>query len=153
MALPQTTYSDRLRPAVVGMIANSRPKDVVSKIIEPAGGAGFGVPVYQGTAANQVTTTLNTKPMGVTIRDVTLVRAGGDDANVDKFKQGETAAVLREGIIWVQASVAVAVGDPVYATPAGAWTNVSNGGANAAFKGRWDSATAGIGIARVELLK
>lgn len=154
MALPQTSYSDRLRPAVVGMIANSRPKDTISRIVQPAGGIGFGVAAFQGAAANQITTTFALGGfVGITIRDVTLARTVGDVASIDKYMQGENAGVLREGVIWVQASVAVNPNDPIYVTPAGAFTNVAAGGANAGPFGRWDSATAGAGLARAELVK
>lgn len=154
MALPQTSYSDRLRPAVAGMIANSRPKDTISRIVAPAGGLAFGVPAFQGAAANQVTSTFALDGfVGITIRDVTLARTIADATSIDKYKQGENCGVLREGVIWVQASVAVDPNDPIYITPASAFTNVANSGANAGPFGRWDSATAGAGLARAELVK
>lgn len=152
----QTTFDDRLRPAVVGMIANTRPKDTVSKIVADAAGIAFGLAVFQGTAANQITATFSATLknfVGVTIRDMTLARTQADIASVDKYKQYESAGILREGTIWVTASLAVAVGDLAYVTPAGAFTNTANAGANAGPIGRWDSATAGAAIARLELMK
>lgn len=150
----QTVFNDRLRPAVAGMIANTRPKDTVSKIVADVAGVGFGLPVFQGGAANQITAAFALDGfIGVTIRDVTLARTQVDIAFTDKYKQGENAGILREGVIWVEASVAVSANDAAYVTPAGAFTNVDGGGANAGPIGRWDSDTAGVGLARLELLK
>lgn len=48
--------------------------------------------------------------------------------------------VITKGDIWVTASVAVAAGDPVYLTAAGAFTNVATN--NTAINGaRWDTST------------
>lgn len=58
---------------------------------------------------------------------------------------------MKKGVIVVQASVAVAVGDAVYYVPAtGVLTNVSTGNTlipNA----QWDTSTAGAGLAALRL--
>ena len=150
----QTVFPDRLPRGFPGMPANTRPTDQVSKICADAGGLNFGVPAFQGAAANQVTATFTlNKFLGVTIRDVTKVRTQVNIANIDKFEQYEQLAIMREGCIFVTTGVAVAVDDPAYVTPAGAFTNVPNGGANEGPIGRWDSATTGAALAVLELMK
>ena len=121
-------YDAKIGQAFPGMIANSRPGDGISRIIEDATGVGFGVCVFQGTKDNTVTKTASAKFRGVTAADITLVHKGAD---VDKYVKGETVGVRNGGTIWVtNGAVAVAAGDSVYVTPAGGLTNVSNGGAN-----------------------
>jgi hypothetical protein len=150
----QTTFTDRLAAAFPGMVANTRPSDIVSKLCADAGGFTFGLPVFQGAAANQVTATFTlNKFLGVVLKDITKVRGAADAAFVDKIKQYGSCAVVREGVVWVTTALAVAVDDPAYITPAGGYTNVSNGGANEGPIGRWDSATSGAALARLELLK
>jgi hypothetical protein len=58
---------------------------------------------------------------------------------------------MKKGVIVVQASVAVAVGDPVYYVPAtGVLTNVST--SNTLIAGaQWDTSTAGAGLAALRL--
>ncbi|MNN68712.1 hypothetical protein D3C81_1844410 [compost metagenome] len=43
----------------------------------------------------------------------------------EQYARYESARILKKGPITVTASVAVVAGDPVYLTPAGAFTNVS----------------------------
>lgn len=154
MAFPQTTYTGKMRPYVVGMVLNSRPKDVVSRIVADVAGIGFGLPVFQGASPNQVTATFTlNKFIGVTERDTTFARTVSDMTFLDKYKQGENCGVMREGVIGVMTAVAVAADDPAYITPAGGFTNVPNSGANEGPIGRWDSTTSGAALAKLELLK
>lgn len=152
----QTTFNDRIPVAVPGMVGNMRPGDDITRLCADAGGIGFGVAVFQGGAANQVTTTFSATLanfVGVTQKDVSLVRTQADLAFVDKFKQGDGMTVRREGEIWVTTAVAVTAGQLAYVTPAGGFTNVSNGGANCGPFGRWDTSNAAPGLARLELHK
>jgi uncharacterized hydantoinase/oxoprolinase family protein len=58
---------------------------------------------------------------------------------------------MEEGVIWVMASVAVAVGDPVYYVPAtGVLTNVATSNTQIA-NAMWDSSTSGAGLAKLRL--
>jgi hypothetical protein len=60
---------------------------------------------------------------------------------------------MKNGSVWVTALVAVAQGDPVYMTPTGAFTNVSNSDANQLIaNAEWASTTSTTNqIARVRL--
>lgn len=152
----QTTFNDRIAPAFAGMPANTRPADDISRLVADAGGIAFGVGVWQGAAANQITATFSATLanfVGVTIRDVTLARTQADASFIDKFMQGDGAAVRREGVIWVTTAVAVTAGQLAYITPAGGFTNTANGGANVGPIGRWDSSNSAPGLARLELHK
>lgn len=121
-------YDAKIGQAYPGMVANSRPGDGISRIIEDVDGVGFGIAVFQGTKDNTVTKTASAKFRGFTAADITLVHKG---ANVDKYVKGETIGVRNGGTIWViNGAVAVAPGDPIYVTPAGGLTNVPNAGAN-----------------------
>jgi hypothetical protein len=143
-------YDLRHAQAFPGMVANSRPGDGVTVLCEDAAGMGFGVPVFQGVKDNGVTTVASAKFVGITPIDVTLVHKGAD---VDRYKQGENATAKRGGVIWVTNGLAAVVkGDPVYVTPAKAFTNVDGGGANfRAGRSVFDSSGAAGALVRIEI--
>ncbi|MBI5111854.1 MAG: DUF2190 family protein [Rhodovulum sp.] len=143
----QSSYAATHAAAVEGMVANSEPAVIVSRLVETAAGIGFGKIAQRGTADNQIkVSSASPKYLGITVLDPT--QAG---ATVDTYPQGSVAAVMTKGVIWVQATVAVAAGDPVYFVPAtGAFTNVATSNQlipNAVF----DSVTSGAGLAKVRL--
>jgi hypothetical protein len=126
------------------MNVNMEPSVVVTRLAEDVEGIGFGKVCVQGTADNQVVDSEATaKFAGIAVLDTT--RPTG------KYEQYENVAVMKKGVIVVQASVAVAVGDPVYYVPAtGVLTNVSTGNTlipNAT----WDTSTSGAGLAALRL--
>ncbi|AEH79657.1 MULTISPECIES: DUF2190 family protein [Sinorhizobium] len=140
----QTTYSATHARWVEGMNLNMEPSVVVTRLAEDVEGIGFGKVCVQGTADNQVVDSEATaKFAGIAVLDTT--RPSG------KYDQYDNVAVMKKGVIVVQASVAVAVGDPVYYVPAtGVLTNVSTGNTlipNA----QWDTSTAGAGLAALRL--
>ncbi|RVL60372.1 MULTISPECIES: DUF2190 family protein [Sinorhizobium] len=140
----QTTYSATHARWIEGMNLNMEPSVVVTRLAEDVEGIGFGKVCVQGTADNQVVDSEATaKFAGVAVLDTT--RPSG------KYDQYDNVAVMKKGVIVVQASVAVAVGDPVYYVPAtGVFTNVSTGNTlipNA----QWDTSTAGAGLAALRL--
>jgi hypothetical protein len=146
MPAVQTTYPTIHPVAYVGMVANSEPRDVIT-LVCTVGAIAFGLPVMQGAGDNTC------KPpaaasiyRGISIIDPTL--AG---ATPDSYLVGDNVAVMTRGVVWVTASVAVAVGDAVYFVPAtGVWTNVV--GANQLVSNAiWDSSTTGAGLAQIRL--
>lgn len=128
---------------IKGMQLNMEPATIVSRIMEDAEGVGFGEVVVQGTADNQgVDAEVTVKPIGIAVLDV--------NQPTGKYEQYSTAAVMKQGVIVVTASVAVAVGDPIYYVPGtGVLTNVSSG--NTQLPGEWATSTAGSGLAAVRL--
>lgn len=125
MPAVQTVYSDNQPRAVQGAQATMVPATIISRTVEASGGIGFGVAVAQGTADKGIVAfgTGAAKFVGITMLDRS---ARGTSSNADAFAHRESARVMTKGDIWVQASVAVAAGDPVYLVAAdGKFTNVS----------------------------
>lgn len=133
----QTSYPLNQAAAYEGMVANSEPRVVVTRIVEGAAGIGFGKVAVRGTADNQIKPAAAAEVfLGITIADPGQV---GDTA--DMYPQYEAAAVMTKGVVWVIASVAVAAGDPVYYVPAtGVLTNVATDNEQI-LNGVWDSST------------
>lgn len=144
----QTAYSDNMAAAYVGMIANTEPNVLISREVEASGGIGFGVPVIQGTADDQcdeVAASTDTI-VGITVRD--------QSATDDTFAEGDTALLMRRGVLWVTVTDAggVSAGDDV-------WVKVSDGtfsnadvGTDGSIKindARWDSSAANGALAKI----
>lgn len=88
----------------------------------------------------------DTKPIGITVRDRSV-----RPATPDLFAQYESARILRKGVIWVTAAGTVAAGDPVYVTPAGAFTNADGDGYRKLIGARWENSRTGAGIAQLRI--
>lgn len=152
MAVLQSSYTDAPANGYAGMVANGETSNRVSRIVEDAAGIGFGKAVFRGANDKGITAT----PAANRFEGVTIASyAPGPNTTTgvmeDKYQQRDTAAVMTLGAIWVVASVVVADMDPVFVTPAGAFTNVNGGGANFALTGWvWDSTTTAVGqLARI----
>lgn len=143
------SYDARIGRAFPGMVANSRPGDGVTCLVEDNNGAGFGVALFQGASDMGATKTPSVKPLGITPSDPTLVSR----TTVDIYEKGKNCTAKRGGVIWVtNGAAAVVKGDPVYVTPAGAFTNVTGGGANFAFgRSVFDSSAAAAGLVKIEI--
>ena len=144
MGTVQSTDAAQHARWVEGRVLNMEPNVIVSRECEDVEGLGFGKVGVQGTLDHQVVDAeITVKFVGIAVLDTT--RPTG------KYEQYETAALMKKGVIVVQASVAVAVGDPVYYVPAtGVLTNVV--GANTLIAGAtWDTSTAGAGLAALRL--
>lgn len=144
----QTTYAARLSPAYEGMIANSEDHTVLSKLVETAAGIGFGKVVVQGTADDQV----RVSAAGRAFRGLSEASHNPEvTPTADLYPQYATVPVMVKGVMWVLASLAVAVGDLVYYVPAtGILTNVATSNViipNAI----WESSTTTAGLAKVRL--
>lgn len=140
----QSTYGATHARWVEGMVLDMEPNVIVSRICEDAEGLGFGKVGVQGTADNQVVDSEATvKFTGIAVLDITQPTG--------KYEQYATAALMKKGLIVVTASVAVAVGDPVYYVPAtGVLTNSASG--NTLIAGAtWDTSTSGAGLAALRL--
>lgn len=139
----QTSYSENQPAAVAGAQATMIPATIISRNVEGAA-IGFGVAVQQGAEDKGVAAFAAGDFVGITLLDRS---AAGEN---DTFRVGDSARVMTKGDVWVNASLAVAAGDPVYLTAAGAFTNVATG--NTAIAGaRWDTSTSAAGLAVVRL--
>lgn len=144
MGSVQTTYSAQHARWIEGMQLNAEPTVIVSRECEDAEGIGFGKVGVQGTLDHQVVDSEATvKFVGIAVLDTT--RPTG------KYEQYETAALMKKGVIVVQASEAVAVGDPVYYTPATGVLSKTASGNTLIAGATWDTSTSGAGLAAVRL--
>lgn len=144
MAAIQTTYAATHARWVEGMVLNMEPNVIVTRLAEDVEGIGFGKVCVQGTADDQVVDSeVTVKFAGIAVLDVTQPTG--------KYEQYSNVAVMKKGLIVVTASVAVAVGDPVYYVPAtGVLTNVST--SNTLIAGaQWDTSTSGAALAALRL--
>lgn len=144
MPAVQTTYSATHARWVEGMVLNMEPNDIVTRVAEDAEGIGFGKVGVQGTADNQVVDSEATaKFVGIAVLDIT--RPTG------KYEQYENVALMKKGVIVVQASEAVAVGDPVYYTPASGVLSKTSTSNTLIANAQWDTSTSGAGLAALRL--
>lgn len=112
----QDTYNAVMPQGFPGMVADTRPTEIISRTVEAAAGLQFGAIAVQGAGdlgcippdAN------NTLFLGIVVRDQAL------DAfrSTNKVGQLETAALMKRGAIFVIAGEAVTPKDIPYFVPA-----------------------------------
>jgi hypothetical protein len=150
MAFPTVSYSRDTPAGYPGMIATTEPHFITSMVVgATSGNIPFGLGVVYDTAEDTVKLpTAIGKFAGVAVVDRTLPYANGE-----VYKPYDQISVMKNGSIWVTALVAVAQGDPVYMTPTGGFTNVSNSSANQLIENaEWASVTSGANqLARLRL--
>lgn len=154
----QSNYTETMGAARAGMIANTEPVTLISRTIVDAAGVGFGKVVQEavadGSKDEQCTGDLNTAPMdafkflGVTVRERSV-----RPETPDKFAQYETIRIMRRGVIWVDVAAAVKAGEDVTVTLATGVLGTAAVGAGivAIPNARWESSTAGAGLAKLRL--
>lgn len=146
----QTTYSDSMAAAFVGMISNTEPNVLISRLVETEGGIGFGVPVIQGTADNEVDEVAASTDavIGITVRD--------QSTTDDTFAEGESALLMRKGVMWVTVTDAggVAAGDDVWVKVADGTFSNADAGSDGSLKlagCRWESSAANGALAKLRV--
>ena len=147
MPAVQTTYNEKIDAARVGQIANTEPVVLISRNVEDVTPIAFGKPVMQGTADDGCKLFASgTEVLGITVRERST-----RPETPDTFARYESARIMKKGVIWVVAAVAVTPGQPVYVVTASAtFSNVAEA-AVLIPNARWES-TAGIGaLAKVRL--
>lgn len=144
----QTTYSDNMAAAYAGMIANTEPNNLISRIVETVAGVGFAVPVIQGTADNEcdVVAASTDVVIGITVRDQSVT--------ADTFAQYDSALLMREGVLWVTVTDAggVVAGDPVWVLVADGTFSNADAGTSQSLRindARWDSSAANGALAKI----
>lgn len=136
----QTTYPNTISAAIAGLRGTMIPATIISRTVEAAAGAAFGIAMSRGTGDNGAKpfTSGDTAILGITVIDRSVNAA-------DKYSQYEGAAIMTKGHVWVTASVAVDDGDPVWVIPAtGAFTK-SNASSAVQIPNAVYDTTAGIG--------
>ena len=144
----QTTYGDRIRPGVPGMVATMHgPYEADTRIVETAAGIPFGVAVSQG--AGELGALLGAVAanlfVGISIRDVTLEQPNVGGA-VDVYPENLNMGVMTKGDMWVTTGGVVVVGGPVtFNAVTGVLSSIAAGAGQFAITGaRWQTA-AGLG--------
>lgn len=148
MAVVQLTYASRMPVALAGQVANMTNWDADTRICETAAGIGFGLACAQGTA-DKGAVLGGALPVfvGVSVRDITLIASTA--ALVDKYEDNHNMAVLNEGDIWVQTSVATSPTDPVHYDATTGIFAIS-GGTGPILGARYmESRVAGLGLLRL----
>jgi hypothetical protein len=140
----QSTYSAQHARWVEGMVLTMEPSDIVSRECEDAEGIGFGKVAVQGTGDRQVVDSEATaKFVGIAVLDTTKPNGA--------YAQYDTAAIMKKGVIVVSASEAVAVGDPVYYTPATGVLSKTSTSNTLIANAQWETSTSGAGLAALRL--
>lgn len=148
----QTSYSENIPKGAVGHVPDMRAAKFASRDVEPVGGMLFGAAAFQGTTDKQIiakasgATEAAGKFVGIVARDRSVLTGDG-------FAQRESARVLQEGPIWLQAAVQVAAGDPVAVTSTGTWSNVAGTNGFVVPNARWDTSTVGTNQLAIAVLK
>lgn len=152
MPAVQTSYSETMRPALAGMIADTTPQTILSRVVESATGMAFGIVACKGTGDRQVKPAAVAAPfVGITVADQTIQHVSPPASSPDFYPDKDICNVLVQGAIWVTAGEAVVAGDPVYFVPAtGALMKTAT--ANTQIVGaRWETSAASGALAILRL--
>lgn len=127
MPILQSNFGASIPVGYPGMVANAEKQNRITRTIEDAGGIAFGRAAFRGVGDHGITATPAAgKFLGIAMVDHGQVRRTGIAA--DTYAQNDNVPLFQRGSIWVLNGAAnVADGDPVYVTPAGAYTNVAAG--------------------------
>jgi len=107
----QTSYTILQPIAYAGLIVDLAPRNVISRSIEGVAGVGFGVIVSRGTDKDkQAVIGGTTGILGVTVR--ALDQEGAANTGAIKYDEKDTAAIMRNGYIWVVCPTGCVPGDP-----------------------------------------
>ncbi|AGC35703.1 virion structural protein [Rhizobium phage RHEph06] len=150
----QSTYTENLRVGVAGQRANMEPVDLISRSVEDVAGLGFGIVVQQGAADKGCTGDLNTAAMDAyKFLGVTMRERGVNPETPNGWAKGESALIMRKGVIWVQVDGAVAAGNDVTVTLATGklGTKAVAAGIIAIPNARWETSAADLGLAQLRL--
>ena len=141
----QTNYTQYILPAQNGMLADEINWAADTRIVETAGGIGFGLAVSQGTLSDAGCIIGGSAFCGITRVDHTLALSG--TLTIDSYPQNDNAGVLTMGDLWVIVSTAVVAGAAVsYNTSTG-----QLGTGTTIPQAKWMTSAAANGLAVVRL--
>lgn len=133
----QTSYTIKQGKAYAGLLYDLAPHNIISRAVEPSAGIDFGVAVTRGTDADkQIDFAGSADFLGITVRS--LENEGAANTGDLNYSQYKTAAVLREGYIWVVCPAGCVPGDDVKYTDG---TGVLDAGAAGAGETQLDGAS------------
>ncbi len=137
MAIAQSTYPGTPAIGLPGQIASEELANIISRVVETAGGINFGQPAARSaTAANERSCRLMASGavfLGIAVLN-RAVPADSDDP--DNYPQYSLAALATQGPIFVTAGGTVAPGDDVtWNTSTGRYSTTAADGTNLAIPG------------------
>lgn len=138
----QTSYSINQRVSLAGVVYAQAPHDIISRAAE--GTIPFGVVVSRGTDKNAQAVVGGTEPLGVSVRF--LDTEGAINTGAIDIKDTVTAAIIRDGYIWVAVPSGCTAGDVVsYNTTTGVIDAGAPGAGEAALDGAFFDSSAAAG--------
>lgn len=155
-AVVQSTYSERIPPAVAGMFANMRNWDAETRNVETSAGIGFGLALGQGALPDGATlgASAANKFVGISLRDITLVNGTVLNTTADKYALNQNLGCATLGDIWVNCDGAVTAGqDVTFNSTTGALGTIAADGTHFTIAGaRWmTTQSVSGGLAQVRL--
>lgn len=158
--MAQTTFNDEPGASFAGMLADSKPADIISRALGGAANVSFGRMLgYGATPADEVAALADGAAIGA-MAGVSVHRHTPDRASLtgtEGIVPDEMVDVLRKGRVWVAVDTAVTPGDPVHVVQTGATKGAFRASADGgnttdiSTKARWESTTTGAGIAILDL--
>jgi hypothetical protein len=148
----QTTYTRYQLPAQNGMLASMVNWAADTRIVETAGGIGFGLAVSQGALSDKGCIIGGTAFVGITRADPTIARADlypAPSMGIDIYPQYDNAGVLTMGDLWVFTDNAVIPGEAVYYSSTTG--RLGHSGGTVIEDARWMTTAAAGGLAVVRL--
>jgi hypothetical protein len=126
MPVLQSNFAAAIPVGFPGQIANGELQNRITRTCEDAAGIGFGTAVFDGAGDHGCTATPSANLLGIAVVDHGQVRRTGNLQ--DKYPQYDNVPIFQRGTIWVLNGAApVTKRQPVYVTPAGAFTAVTAG--------------------------
>lgn len=122
----QTSYDINQGKAYAGLIYALHPHQIDSRAVETVAGIGFGVAVGRGTDLEKQCVLGTAAYLGITVRS--LDREADDAAGAIEYSQYETAAIMREGYVWVALPAGGNPGDAIKYTTATGVLDVGTAG-------------------------
>ena len=140
-------YKNEMDAGVVGGIANTENRDIVSRSVQTEAGLEFGVPVAQGAfdKSCRATKAGDTEFVGITLLDRSTLN--------DRFDFHDDARIMKKGVVWVKVTEAVNAGDAVAVTVAdGTFNKTVAGATSVAMSGAtYDTSAALGGLAQLRI--
>jgi len=147
MPAVQTDYTERHGVAQLGMIADTRFKDVRSFTYVGIADIGFGIALTREPVSGD--DTVNLGGAGNFAGIVVSTQVQDPLIATDGFGTGETIGLLDKGSIWVAPTVTVAPGDPVTFDPATG--ELSNTGGTAIADAEFETSANAGELARIRM--
>ena len=150
----QTSYTIKQPVALPGLIYDLGTKNIISRALETAAGADFGVAMSRGSDADKQTVIGGTSFLGISIRSVEREASGlGSNSNDIRYGQYETVGIMEMGRIWAICPAGCVPGNAVkYNNTTGILDAGSAGVGETQLDGAiWDSTASAGALALIKL--